>query len=259
LVYEKQASTLATAPDQTGAFTPADASQWRTETVNLNPFIGKTIELDFEDVGGYGNRLFLDNILIQEAPPNVAILPLELLNFTGKVDINTIKLSWKTVNERDLSHFIVEKSSDVPNKFAPIGEIKAINGNSTTPQYYSLLDAQPSPVNYYRLKIMDNNGQFKYSKIISFTGTHAAKNSIAFYPNPAKHVLNVLVGDTDYKTAFVSLLDLTGRLVATQNRSGGQAQNTIFVFNTEGVANGIYMALVTIDGQKTMHKVVISK
>jgi Hydrazine synthase alpha subunit middle domain len=66
LVYDKAGSTLATAPDQTTLFTPADCSQWRNETINLSAYAGKTIELIFEDVGGWGNRLFLDNILIQE-------------------------------------------------------------------------------------------------------------------------------------------------------------------------------------------------
>lgn len=71
LVYDKAGSNLATAPDQTTLFTPANCSQWRNESVNLSAFTGKTIELVFEDVGGWGNRLFLDNILIQETngPP----------------------------------------------------------------------------------------------------------------------------------------------------------------------------------------------
>ena len=72
LIYDKAGSTLATAPDQTTLFTPTDCSQWRNEVIDLNAFAGKTVELVFEDVGGWGNRLFLDNILIQEidiSPP----------------------------------------------------------------------------------------------------------------------------------------------------------------------------------------------
>lgn len=72
LIYDKSGNDLATAPDQTTLFTPADCNQWRTESINLNAFAGKTVELVFEDVGGWGNRLFLDNILIQEidsSPP----------------------------------------------------------------------------------------------------------------------------------------------------------------------------------------------
>ena len=72
LLYDKAGSNLATAPDQTALFTPADCSQWRNETVNLSAYAGKTVELIFENVGGWGNRLFLDNILIREtgvSPP----------------------------------------------------------------------------------------------------------------------------------------------------------------------------------------------
>lgn len=66
LIYDKLGSTLATAPDQTTLFTPTNCNQWRSETINLSAYAGKTIELIFEGVGGWGNRLFLDNILIQE-------------------------------------------------------------------------------------------------------------------------------------------------------------------------------------------------
>jgi hypothetical protein len=72
LVYDKAGSALATVPDQTALFTPSDCSQWRTESINLSAFAGKTIELIFENIGGWGNRLFLDNILVQEvggSPP----------------------------------------------------------------------------------------------------------------------------------------------------------------------------------------------
>jgi hypothetical protein len=76
LIYDKSGTALATAPDQTALFTPTDCSQWRKETINLSVFAGKTVEIVFEDIGGWGNRLYLDNILIQElgvSPPCVAM------------------------------------------------------------------------------------------------------------------------------------------------------------------------------------------
>lgn len=65
-LYDKAGSNLATAIDQTTLFTPTACNQWRTETIDLSAFAGKKIEIVFEDIGGWGNRLFLDNILIQE-------------------------------------------------------------------------------------------------------------------------------------------------------------------------------------------------
>jgi len=61
-VYSKSNTVLATAPAQTTAFTPT-AAQWRTETVDLSPFIGNSkLVVAFRNLSGYGNRLFVDNI-----------------------------------------------------------------------------------------------------------------------------------------------------------------------------------------------------
>jgi PKD repeat protein len=61
-VYSKSNTILATAPLQTTAFTPT-AAQWRTETVDLTPYIGNSkVIVAFRNLSGYGNRLFVDNI-----------------------------------------------------------------------------------------------------------------------------------------------------------------------------------------------------
>lgn len=63
-VFIKGGTTLATAPDNTNAFTP-NASQWRTETVNLNSYIGQaSVRIAVRNIGGYGNFLYVDNINI---------------------------------------------------------------------------------------------------------------------------------------------------------------------------------------------------
>lgn len=71
-VYSKLGSILATAPDQITAFTPANCSQWRTECVDLSPFVGQLVTLIFENTSGQGNKLYLDNIRISDIPPNEA-------------------------------------------------------------------------------------------------------------------------------------------------------------------------------------------
>lgn len=62
VVYDKQGVALATAPNTANSFTPT-SSQWRTETVDLTPYIGfSKVVVSFKDIAGYGNRLFVDNI-----------------------------------------------------------------------------------------------------------------------------------------------------------------------------------------------------
>ena len=65
VIYDKAGSTLATGPDMTTAFFPLTAEDWRTETINLTPYIGNTIQLKFECINQNGNNLFIDDINIQ--------------------------------------------------------------------------------------------------------------------------------------------------------------------------------------------------
>jgi len=61
-VYSKSGSTLATAADQTTAFTPTTA-QWRNESIDLSPYIGNNkVYIGFRNISGYGNNTYLDNI-----------------------------------------------------------------------------------------------------------------------------------------------------------------------------------------------------
>lgn len=61
-VYLKGNSSLATAPNTTSFFTPNN-SEWRTDTIYLNSFSGvPQIQFMFENRGGYGNVIYIDNI-----------------------------------------------------------------------------------------------------------------------------------------------------------------------------------------------------
>lgn len=63
-LYSKSYLTLATAPATTGLFTPT-AGQWRTETIDLTPYVGQaSVLISFKNLAGWGNRLFVDNVNI---------------------------------------------------------------------------------------------------------------------------------------------------------------------------------------------------
>jgi PKD repeat protein len=72
VVYDKADTILATVGDQAGNWFPSNATDWRTETVDLMPFIGNTIVIRFVNVNGYGNNLFVDNVNVTQT---VAINP----------------------------------------------------------------------------------------------------------------------------------------------------------------------------------------
>lgn len=76
-LYAKGGSGLATAPDNTGTFTPS-AGQWRTESVDISSLAGESaIKFAFENKSGWGQSLYLDNINLFAGPLGVANAQLE--------------------------------------------------------------------------------------------------------------------------------------------------------------------------------------
>jgi glucose/arabinose dehydrogenase len=108
-------------------------------------------------------------------------LPVELSSFTGFHEAGSNHLNWTTEAEVNTAYFEIEKSTDGIT-FRPIGKVE-VGGDSNVAQKYQYEDRQTDDnQNYYRLKIMDHDGSFEYSKIISISSEISLKFSI--FPNP---------------------------------------------------------------------------
>src|SRR4029079_8939151 len=93
-------------------------------------------------------------------------LPVTFIGFTAELKNKSVLLQWQTENERNLSRFIIERSAD-GNTFSSVGNVAAA-GNSSTKINNTILDQLPLPgVNFYRLKMIDTDGKFKYSKVVA--------------------------------------------------------------------------------------------
>lgn len=77
VIFDSAGSSLATAPQTTSRFTPT-ASQWRTAAKSLNNFIGNKIQIAFEVTNGWGNNVYVDNIVVStESMTDIAISSIE--------------------------------------------------------------------------------------------------------------------------------------------------------------------------------------
>ena len=97
-------------------------------------------------------------------------------------------LSWHVANENDLNYYELQRSSDGQN-FSAIAQIKA-TGNSNYSYSDNIVSA--TSLYYYRLKSVDNDGNFKYSPVVKIriqaNGKFASVN-----PNPFKQKLLVTI------------------------------------------------------------------
>lgn len=170
------------------------------------------------------------------------ILPLDLLSFTGSLQSNnTVLLKWKTENETNTSHFQVERSLD-GTVFAAIGNVAA-NGNSTAIANYSYNDLmagnQPTLVLYYRLKMVDANGAFKYSNVITIVLADIT-GKVMVYPNPVRDEARlVITAPVDGKLSF-SILDNASRIISQESAQVKKGGGNIITINMDKLAAGVY-------------------
>ena len=170
-----------------------------------------------------------------------APLPVELVTFTGYNDRLKNILNWTTASEINADRFEIQKLSDTNNDWQYIGEVVAA-GNSQGQKDYTFIDAAPFVGNnYYRLKMIDNDGTFTYSNTINIPISEAIVNSfINIFPNPTTGNVKVLVQSTKEKASELSITNLLGQQVLTIPATLQKGINTV-TFDISNLASGTYL------------------
>lgn len=236
----------------TGATNTVGATGW---TVQKASNIGATWGLD-------GNCAFSTASVVQRTGLNgfsvfgigqsTTPLPIELSDFSGYryKDVNVLK--WTTVSELNSDHFLVEKSRNGTDFF--IMEKINAQGNSSAPKTYSTVDDEPySGITYYRLNFYDTDGSNEFSKTIAISGEITKDLTVrSIFPNPGNVELNMDYSVSSTTEVFLSLVDASGRPVKSETIT--VKGNGTYTMKTDGIAEGIYLFVVTDnDGFKEVH------
>lgn len=148
-----------------------------------------------------------------------AVLPVELISYTAKIESNYAKLQWQAKSERNNKGYIVYRSGD-DKQFVQIGEVLAVlNLHLTT---YNHIDKQPlNGNNYYKLVQVDNDGKQTELGVKPLTFNFQS-STFNFYPNPTKDKVRVNFEASKYTRLVLSTVDgkvLTGiQLNPQQNK-----------------------------------------
>jgi hypothetical protein len=158
-----------------------------------------------------------------------AVAPLDLIEFEVKLDADQVLLNWLTVNESDMRGFEIERSYDL-NNWENIKFVEAVNKMSEN-KYYCQDKPAIQKMVYYRLKIISNDGQYKYSKIKSLQLEN--KREISVYPNP---VSDKIFLDINEPITKIRVFDIIGNQYNIKFDS-----NTI---DTESLISGDYLLFI---------------
>jgi type IX secretion system substrate protein len=206
----------------------------------------------------YQSRLSLSRIEKTSDIP----LPVEISIFNSSIVGNCIKLFWQTENEINNFGFEIFRSENSNKDFNwdNIGFVSG-NGNSNYPIEYSFIDDQASSgIYYYRLKQIDNDGKFEFSKIIEVNFETIINFELAQnYPNPFNPTTSIKYQIPNDGNVSLKIYDDLGAevrtLVNTTQVKGKYEVN----FDASQLASGVYIYRIEINDFVSSKKMILLK
>ena len=184
-----------------------------------------------------------------------AVLPVTLLDFSGKLNGSKVDLNWKTSSENGSDHFDVERSTDAL-LFSFMTKVKA-KGYSSISSVYAAADLAPARgMNYYRLKMVDKDGKYVYSKIISIQVNKDDQMYARIIPNPFSDKIQVQMTLTHNGDVTAEFIDMYGRMVLTRKVKGVKGLNLLDFGGLDILPPAAYMIKLITDDMNVSRKVV---
>jgi len=215
-LYNKSNMDLATVPTPvSSAFSPSGCEQWRQEQVDLSDFVGEIITIEFENIGGYGNRLFVDNIELGGATvPNIA----PEVAVTNPLDGAFIEASVLPI--LTLQATAADPDGEVTGVAFWVNGVE-VGIDSEAP--YEWTYSVPSyGVFNIEARANDNDGAQSISATVQITVNQvsgidnpAGQMPLTVYPNPTGGEISLRFSAPEAGTAQCFLHDALGRLVLT--------------------------------------------
>lgn len=166
-------------------------------------------------------------------------LPIVLGEFNAVYSNGFTQVKWFTSAEYNTSYFEVERSTDGTN-FTVIGKVNA-KGNSSSRIDYGYSDILASKgLNYYRLRSVDLDGSFSYSKVVVVNSEAVGISLLLVFPNPFGNKVQVKVESEKSEDLQIRLINYAGAIVRVQSEKIKKGVNTILVNNTANLGPGMY-------------------
>ncbi|MFO0434220.1 MAG: T9SS type A sorting domain-containing protein, partial [Sphingobacteriaceae bacterium] len=177
-------------------------------------------------------------------------LPIELLYFTAACNNNIVTFNWATANEINNDYFVIESSLDAINW--EIIATKKGAGTSTSEKKYELkVDIISNKPVYYRLKQIDINGSFDYSKLIEVNLCNSDLEDVVIFPNPTTGKLR-LMNNSSVSIKSINVYNVMGQKVY-MSRTHFEA------VDLSEFQDGVYIVNIETEYNNVIKKIIVSK
>jgi FG-GAP repeat/Secretion system C-terminal sorting domain len=230
---------------------PSGALDFNNSILNLGSTLGLLLDFTVGD-NGLGKSFLFDTKLCSGGT-----LPVTLTTFEGKEKNNAINLHWQTNDEVNVNHYEVERSVDGIN-FSTLGLVFSWD-NSRNNDYYFPDRNIVRGTSYYRLKIVDKDQTFTYSKTITFRHDAAITSMVSVYPNPAKEGIRVMIAGYEKGVYSIEIRNMAGQLRVSRSMKVNDGQHVEYIERTPDIIPGVYLLSVYDKNNKriSINKVIV--
>jgi len=197
-----------------------------------------------------------------QLPPNMqvcqsTVLPVTILAFSASYEsANNVKVSWTTTNEINASYFEVERSTDAII-FAGVAQVNA--SESLNPVHVYNINDQLYNINsniiYYRLRIVDKDGKFTYSKVVPLK-LDQPQNVFSVFPNPVDNYVTLNLYADKPGTAMLRVIDNAGKPITSKTFTVTNGNNSVLIDHLGFLPRGIYVIQVMVNNKLYNEKII---
>jgi len=184
-----------------------------------------------------------------------AFLPVELLSFEGIPVGCATRITWIAETEENFDYYLLEWSQDGQTFEA----IEQVQGQGKQGQAaYQFSDSKASTINFYRLKMVDLDGTFEYSEVITVKTSCGDEKEIAVFPNPQlqdAQYIN-LKWYSSKEEEIITLMDQSGRVLRRMNLAVERSWNTLRL-DISDLPAGMYF--VKLEGNRKPQSFIIQQ
>ena len=191
--------------------------------------------------------------------PSCVILKSRFTEFGGIQKSELVNLNWKVANNQSAKYFELERSTDFSH-FESVGRIDAVHNQVYAS--YQLADnigAIQSKTVYYRIKMVDDNGNVEYSRIVAFALSAVKHAEMRITPNPADKMIQISVNSPANTSSRIMIYDMTGKMVRSISVSLQDGANVFTIDDLDRFGKGIYLVKVSLPGAILSQKLLIKE
>jgi hypothetical protein len=188
-------------------------------------------------------------------------LPVELTSFNAAIRNGIVDLKWETATEVNNNGFDVERKTGNAD-WSKIGFVEG-HGMSNSPKYYSFSD---KPVGTgkiaYRLKQIDNDGQFEYSPVVEVLVDNLPNGFVMEqnYPNPFNPETSIRFALKEDTKATLQVFNTMGELVTTLFDGIAEAGRYYDIkFSGNDLSSGFYIYKLVAGDHVSVKKMLLMK